>query len=300
MRDLRSIALYTDLVSDLPRPFFEGLVDYLAHAMGVHVSLVVAEGDDPGLDPFSAGRADIGLLRSPSLLRWWGCEQAPLVLLPVAPVFRDPRAQGKPVYFAEVVVRGSHPAQSFWDLRGCIWGYSRPGSLTSHVSVIKKLAELEEDERFFRSQRCSGSHRQSLRLLREGEVDAVAVDSNVLILARRRNPELRHELRVLESWGPLPIQPVVAREDLPLEVRQDVVRHFCRMGSLPVGRELLDDVWMSGFVPCDEEPYQQMRRSLRDLGLAPATSDWMAGERAGVGGEERFSTRLRYFLHSLF
>jgi phosphonate transport system substrate-binding protein len=297
---LNCIRVYTDLVPDIPLPFFEGLVDYLGSALSVPVSLHVGRSAENGHDvpdPFSSGQADIGFLRSPCFLDWWGRRQA-VTVLPVAPVFRDPRAQGQPVYYAEVVVRGSHPAQSFWDLRGCIWGYSSPDSLSSHVSVLKKLGELGEDERFFRSHQCSGSHRDSLRLLRAGEVDAVAVDSNVLILARRRNPELRHDLRIVESWGPLPIQPVVASPALAPEMQQQIVRHLCRMGDLPVGRELLDDLWMSGFASTEATPYQELQRA--HFGLDKDGEAPVATVRGNGNNGKGPASRLRYFLNSLF
>jgi ABC-type phosphate/phosphonate transport system substrate-binding protein len=129
-------------------------------------------------------------------------------------------------------------------------------------------------------------------------VDAVAVDSNVLILARRRNPELRHELRVLESWGPLPIQPVVASPEVPEDLRQQIVRHLCRMGSLPVGRELLDDLWMAGFAPAEEAPYRELQRTYCN---GNGNGNGAAAALPAQGSMDRpRKSRLRYFLNSLF
>ena len=55
----------------------------------------------------------------------------------------------------------------------------------------------------------AGWHQQSIRLVQAGEVDASAVDSHVLALARRDHPELAVGLRIIDSLGPSTIQPVV-------------------------------------------------------------------------------------------
>ena len=48
-------------------------------------------------------------------------------------------------------------------------------------------------------------------MVASGAADAAAIDSNVLALHRGFHPELR----VLESWGPFPIQPAIVRASLP-------------------------------------------------------------------------------------
>ncbi len=54
----------------------------------------------------------------------------------------------------------------------------------------------------------TGSHRNSLRALLRGEVEAAPIDSSVLALEQRADPALR-ELRTLVRLGRLPSPPVV-------------------------------------------------------------------------------------------
>ena len=49
-----------------------------------------------------------------------------------------------------------------------------------------------------------------------GEVDAAAIDSQVLAIELRDHPALAAELRVIEVLGPSTIQPVVAARHLPV------------------------------------------------------------------------------------
>jgi ABC-type phosphate/phosphonate transport system substrate-binding protein len=55
---------------------------------------------------------------------------------------------------------------------------------------------------------------RSIERVARGDADVSAVDSNVLLLQRRRDPDLDLRLRVLESWGPSAIQPVLVRSSL--------------------------------------------------------------------------------------
>jgi phosphonate transport system substrate-binding protein len=86
-------------------------------------------------------------------------------------------------------------------------------------NVLKNLAEIDEALSFFDRISCSGSYLNSMEMIVRGEVDAAAVDSEVLRFKLRASPGLRERLRVLESWIPFPIQPVVLRSGLPLELK---------------------------------------------------------------------------------
>jgi ABC-type phosphate/phosphonate transport system substrate-binding protein len=64
---------------------------------------------------------------------------------------------------------------------------------------------LGRDTSFFAELLHAGSHLQSLEAIRKGQVHGAALDSNVLFQKPREG------LRVIESWGPFPIQPVIVR-----------------------------------------------------------------------------------------
>ena len=117
-------------------------------------------------------------------------------------------------------MRRESPIRSFLDLRDSSWVYYDPCSLSGYYNLLKKLTEVDEDERFFDRVCCSGSHLESMGTIRRGEADAAAIDSNVLRLQLKSSPELGEQLRVVESWGPFPIQPVMVRSDLQPELRE--------------------------------------------------------------------------------
>ena len=261
----------------IPRAFFEALVEHVRQALGQRASLSVEpriSGPMRGAeDPFSRGEADVGFMCAPSL--FWLLESAdpPVALLPAAPVFRDDRAPGEPVYFSELVVRADSPAGSFLDLRDRSWAYNDPCSLSGYYNVLKRLAEMGNDEGFFGRTCCSGSHLNSVGMVVRGEVDAALIDSNVLRIELRSTPKRQKRLRVIETWGPFPIQPVVLRSGLHPELKNRLRAALLAIGEGAPAPPALAGFGLERFAPVTYEYYASegaaLRRCERALGIRP-------------------------------
>src|SRR5215212_9047338 len=119
----------TYLSPGIPQALFEAVVDHAGRALGGNRTSLLVEarvsGPEKGAeDPFSRDEADVGFMCSPSFLWLWELKPSPVELLGAAPVFRDERASGRPVYFCEVIVRRDCPIRSFAGLRGRSWAYN--------------------------------------------------------------------------------------------------------------------------------------------------------------------------------
>ncbi len=73
---------------------------------------------------------------------------------------------------------------------------------------------MGEDQSFFGEVLHSGSHLDSIRMVADHEADAATIDSNVLWMHLKERPEIADLVRVIDSWGPFPVQPVVVRSGL--------------------------------------------------------------------------------------
>lgn len=257
----------TYLSPGIPRAFFEAVVEHVRRASGRRASLSVEtrvsgpmRGDD---DPFSKGEADIGFLCAPSFFWLRKMEDPPVELIQAAPVFGDGRAPGRPVYFSEVVVRRESPARSLLDLRGSSWAYNDPCSLSGYYNLLKKLAEMGDDEGFFGRVCCSGSHLESMGMICRGEADAAAIDSNVLMIKLKSSPELGERLRVIESWGPFPIQPVVIRSGLDGELKERLRAILLSIDADPHVSPTLAGFGLKCFAPVTYEHYAPEEQALR-------------------------------------
>lgn len=257
----------TYLSPGIPREFFETVVNHVRRALGQRASLLVeprVSGPMRGVeDPFSTGEADVGFMCAPSFFWLRELEEPPVELLPAAPVFQDSRTLGRPVYFSEMIVRRESPVGSFLDLRGCSWAYNDPCSLSGYYNLLKKLAEMGEDERFFDRVCCSESHLNSMKMVARGEVDAAIIDSNVLRIKLRFTPELRKQLRVIESWGPFPIQPVVLRSGLHPELKYRLREVLLTIGANSRTPPTLAEFGLKRFAPVTYEHYASEEQLLR-------------------------------------
>ncbi len=218
-------------------------------------------------DPFRDGQADIGFLCSPSYLYLRGLASPSVRLIPAAFSFQDPRANGQPIYYSEVVVRDSHKAQRFADLGGGIWGYNDECSLSGYFSTLFKLSELGCDAEFFASRVRTGSHNQSLKSVLDGSIHGAAIDSSALALWRNLNPELAKQLRTVDSWGPFPIQPIVVRASLSDDVSDRIAGCLLDLGKTDEQRRWLSSCGLNGFVPNSEDNYADEQNALVQLGV---------------------------------
>ena len=245
---------------------YEAIGDYLAALLDVDVTLTSdasRSGPGPGTaNPFARGEADVGFVCAPSYV--WLADQHPASIAParVAPVPHDPRNGGRAEYYAELVVSERSDLHSFADLEGCRFGFNDESSLSGFHSVRDRLASAGRDFDLFESVVQSGSHLRSLELLSDGAIDVAAIDANTLIFMRAYGAELG--LRVVESLGPYPVQPVVLRASMGAEVRQRIVEGLLDM-HFASGGEPLRRFGVQRFVEVDDIHYEAIRGRLAEL-----------------------------------
>jgi ABC-type phosphate/phosphonate transport system substrate-binding protein len=254
------IRLVTYLAPSIPRTLFEALADHVQRALGCRrVALRVetrASGPQKGGECSSfAEEADVAFMCAPSFVWLRELRPPPVELLGVLPVFDDKRNLGRPVYFCDVVVRNDAPIHAFSELEGGSWAYNDACSLSGYYSLLNKLAESGADENFFDNIFCSGSHLNSIEAIVRGEADAAAIDSNVLRIRLREAPALRERLRVIESWGPYPVQPVVVSSALHPKPKQRLRAAFLSTEQNQRTRRTLKQFGLSRFVTVGQEDY---------------------------------------------
>jgi phosphonate transport system substrate-binding protein len=185
-----------------------------------------------------------------------------LVPPPTPPDGLPPRASaagGRPVYFSDVIVRRDSPWRSFADLRGRSWSYNEPRSHSGYGITRYHLVRLGETDGYFGRVVEAGWHERSIRLVHAGEVDASAIDSQVLAVTLRDHPGLAAGLRVVDSLGPSTIQPVVVASWLPEALKADLQAVLLELGEDPAARDHLAHGLVERFVPVTDASYDDLR-----------------------------------------
>ena len=229
----------------------------VGRALGVPAQLI----EGSGWEQLRDGSVDVAFLCGLPYVRLVG--ERPGMLRPLAaPILDEGRCQDRPVYFSDVIVHRDSPFRSFGDLRGQSWAYNEPGSFSGCLLVRHHLLQLGETEAFFGRLTFTGRHQESIRQVRTGEVDASAVDSQVLGVERLRNPDLAGELRVIETLGPSTIPLVVATACVPDGVQLRLRAALCELGTDPVSRDVLAGGLIRRFTPIDDRAYDDIRQKL--------------------------------------
>ena len=255
------------LVSYLSPGFPASLFELVGREIGAAVHFETAtSGPPPGEDPFRDGTFDLGWICSTSFVDLALRADPPSVRLAgIAWVPDDPGADGRPVYFGDVVVRADSPARALADLAGTRIAGNDVVSLSGHYALRIAIEEMGLGSAGFADLVFTGGHHDSLDALLAGTVDACVVDS-VVRIGRSRADAAVAGLRVIERLGPWPVQPLVARHDLDPATIARVRQALLDANDRPVVRAALATAALTRFVPVDAEHYAPVRDALSRCG----------------------------------
>jgi ABC-type phosphate/phosphonate transport system substrate-binding protein len=219
---------------------------------------------------FSAGRSvaefesravDIGFICGLPYVELAGRVPVPVEVL-CAPVLSGERYGDRPIYFSDVIVSANSLISHWEDLRGRSWSYNEPHSQSGYNVVCHRLVELNEGARFFGGIVAAGWHQRSINMVASGEVEASAIDSQVLEIELRERPHLRDLIKIIDVLGPSTIQPVVASTRIDEKLRDDVKQIFFEMGRDADARAVLAHGFVSRWQAMDDSDYDDIRRML--------------------------------------
>jgi phosphonate transport system substrate-binding protein len=176
-----------------------------------------------------------------------------------APVLEGSRYGGRPIYFSDVIVHRESPFRSFLDLRGRSWAFNEPRSHSGYGITRYHLVRLGETNGFFGQLVEAGFHDEAVRMVAHREVDGSAVDSQVLALVLRDDPELAERVRVVEALGPSTIQPVAVSRRVPHDLREAIRGVLVTMHEEPGLRGRLGAGLVERFVPVHPASYDDIR-----------------------------------------
>jgi phosphonate transport system substrate-binding protein len=242
-------------------PNMLSVYQFVAEAVGARIGrnteLIVGS----SFDQFASGQVDAGFICGLPYVQLMRQQPPPIDVL-AAPVLAGERYCGLPIYFSDVIVRRESPFQRFLDLRGGSWAYNDPDSHSGYNITRHHLVRLGETQSFFGRVVEAGFHQRSIRLVAEGQVDASAIDSQVLAVELREHPELSDRLRVIKVLGPATIQPVVAARRLPDDLKATIQAALLALGDDPVARERLSYGFVERFTPITDSTYDDIRAML--------------------------------------
>jgi phosphonate transport system substrate-binding protein len=238
-------------------PIYQAIADYVGQRLGCPTTLVVGE----SFSAFAAGQADVGFICGLPYVQLTRRQPPPVELL-AAPVLQGARYAGRPIYYSDVIVRRDTPFRTFADLRGHRWSYNDLDSHSGYNITRYRLVQMGETRGYFGAVLEAGWHQRSIAWVRDGVVDASAIDSQVLAVALRHDPALADQLRVIDVLGPATIQPIVAARQLPDPLKADLQAILLGMADDPAARARLAEGFVERLVAVDDAAYDDIRAML--------------------------------------
>jgi len=188
------------------------------------------------------------------------------------PCYRAPGCSGAH-YSSFVVVREDSRFELVSDLRGTRCVINTP---TSHsgMNILRALvAPLHSNGRFFSDVRLSGSHEQSLRMIRAAEVDVAAIDCVTYELLRQWRPQELDGCRVLYRTEQVPAPPFVTAADTPpdrLAAMRDAVLATLRDPQLQEVRDALllagvEELPLAAYRPIETLEFQARQHNYTEI-----------------------------------
>lgn len=176
-----------------------------------------------------------------------------------APVLAGDRFADRPIYFSDVIVHKDNPAESFLDLRGMSWSFNEPLSQSGYGITRYHMVSIGETGGFFSDVVSAGFHEKSVRMVADGEVDASAIDCQVLAIEMRDHPDITDNLKVIDSLGPSTIQPVAVSRRFDEDFRDAVRDVLLGFHDTPEGQEALSLGTISKWVAVGPSDYDDIR-----------------------------------------
>src|ERR1700687_4674067 len=90
-------------------------------------------------------------------------------------------------------------------------------------------------------------------------VAASAIDSHVLAVAFRDDPDLKADLRIIGTLGPSTIQPIAAASRLPATLKSELRQLIVELAGDPEVRAILAASFVERFVPITDRDYDDIR-----------------------------------------
>ncbi len=202
---------------------WEPFRSYLSEELGVEIEWREATDYAGVIEALKARKIELAWFGPASFARAWIVTDGQVVPL-AAEIDKD----GGFGYFGVIIVKKDSPYQSVEDLEGKKFGFADPNSTSGHQAPRYFLGEAGYDvDSFFGATTFSGSHENSVKMLYDGQLDAVATwwtnekKSNMSRMEEKGMIE-PDGYRIIWKSPRLPSDPFTVPAWLPQQMQDDI------------------------------------------------------------------------------
>ena len=231
---------------------YSPLLDYLGKKLNRPVELVQRRTYLEVNDLVEHGEVDIAFVCSGPYVQ--GHDSFGMELLAA------PQVNGKTTYNSLLIVPSNSKAQSMADLRGKVFAFTDPISLTGRLYPAYLVQQLGfTPETFFSRTFFTYSHDEAIRAVASGLADSAAVDSMVYEYTLTSDPSLAEKVKVIQRSPDFGIPPVVVSPLIRPQVRAELQTLLLDMASDPEAKAALSSIGVERFVTIEDSAYESVR-----------------------------------------
>ena len=234
------------------RPY-ERMTAYLAEKLGRPVTMVQKRGAAELDQLVAAGEADVAFLSTGAYTAYRGHE--PIELLAMV------ETKGTILYRTFVIVAADSEIEDFASLKGRVFAFVAPLSHSGRLAVDYRL--LEEGltpEQYFGRIFYTHHHDKSIWAVANHLADGASIDNQIYEHIEQTNPQLAAKVRIIDELAVAPTGPVVVRQNLAPEEKEQLRRIFYEMADDEAMRPVLQSAVIDRFVPPDGGLYEPLRQ----------------------------------------
>lgn len=239
---------------------YTALLEYLAQTLERPVELVQRRTYLEVNDLLKTGEVDLAFVCTSAYIV--GSKDFGMELLTA------PQVNGETVYRAYLIVPASSSARDMADLKGKVFAFTDPISLTGRAyptSLVQSLGSAPET--FFSRTFFTYSHDEAIYAVANGLADGASVDSLVYDFAVQRDPSLAQKVKVIHQSPPFGIPPVVVNPHLRPQVKAGLQSILLEMNKDPSGQAALAAIGVERFVVIGDDAYASVRSLMQEISL---------------------------------
>lgn len=228
---------------------------YLQEQLHQPVELVFRDNYRENIDLMDEKQLDFVWLSAPAYL----AHKHSMVLV-ATPVF-----QGRPYDRAYLIVSNSDSkTTSLLSLKDSIYAYVDTDSCTGYLQPRHELRRRHIDpDIFFKKSFFTHDHQKVVAAVAIGLADAGSLSGYAWEALSKDRPDVTSQTRIVAKSGEFGFPPIVARSTLGHGAITKLRKVLLSMSANPVGKQLLQQMSLDGFIQADPNIYQPIARMMK-------------------------------------
>jgi len=232
-------------------------IEYLSEKIGLNIVLKQRRKYSEINDLLKSGEAQFAYTCTGAYLS--GRKEFGLEVLAV------PVINNRTTYNSYIIVNKKPAHQKFKDLKGKVFAFTDPLSLSGRIYPAYLLETMNTTEQeYFEKTFYTSSHEKSVESVAYGLADGAAVDSLIFEDMKRLNDPAIDKVKIIHISPPYGIPPIVVSPDTDKSLKQLVLSTLLKMKDDPSGSDILKKIYIKQFILPDPSIYHsavQLRQS---------------------------------------